>query len=83
MNLLILYLLLDEKDLLLLYYYNLEYSGRREEEHKLSAWNQWIKTVFDIDRKLFMPTADLIVSLAYKIEDEAKLSPIIKNLKRK
>lgn len=30
----------ETTDLLLYYYYNLDYNGKKEEEHKLQAWSQ-------------------------------------------
>jgi hypothetical protein len=70
-------------DLLVYYYYNLDYSSKKEEEHKLEAWEEWVKTVFAIENRLFMSTTDLIVSLAYTIDDEEAVKDIIKDLKRK
>ena len=73
----------EYSDLLLYYYYNLDYTGKKEEEHKLEAWSNWMENIYERDRKLFMTIDDLIVSLAYSVEDENKLKPIIKSLKQR
>jgi hypothetical protein len=73
----------ETDDLLLYYYYYLDYNRKKEEEHKLQSWNECVKNVFQLENKLFTTLDDLTVSLAYTIEDEAKVQPIIKDLKKK
>jgi len=73
----------DSEEILLYYYYNLDYNCRKEEEHKLEAWNKWINNVYKYEKKLFLSVDDLTISLAYKVQDEEKVQTIIDNLIKK
>lgn len=71
-----------EIDELILYYkYNLDYTGKKEEEHKLQAWEKCLNKTFEVNT-LFMTIDDLVVNLSYKVEDEPAVGSIVKYLKK-